>query len=296
MNGRNAGILHPGEMGVAVAATLKNSGYEVWWASEGRSAETRRRATDAGLHDAGSIADVCARCEAIISVCPPEFAEEMAREIAGQSFRGLYIDANAVSPPRARRIGQTIEAAGARFVDGCIIGLPARSRGETWIYFSGEHAEEAAGYFSTGPLEAEVLKGEIGKASALKMVFAAYTKGVAALRASVLGAAEELGVLPDLERQWGRSGPSFAGAVESIQHVAPKAWRFVAEMREIAETFEAAGMPPGFHRAAGEIFARLAPFKGAGKIGLEEALRQLHESYDDRNTGTRRHARSSRTA
>jgi 3-hydroxyisobutyrate dehydrogenase-like beta-hydroxyacid dehydrogenase len=272
---RIIGILHPGEMGAAVATTLKNSGHDVWWASEGRSPETSRRAQGAGLNDAVSIAEICRCCDAIVSVCPPEFAEAMACEIAGHDFRGLYIDANAVAPEKVSRIGRMMETGGVRFVDGCIIGLPASTRGETWIYLSGRHAHEAADCFTGGPLEAEVLDGEIGKASALKMVFAAQTKGLAALRASVLAAAEELGVLRDLERQWSRSGPPFAQVVGSLQHVAPKAWRFVAEMEEIAATFEAAGMPVGFHRAAGEIFARLAGFKGASKVELEHALQKL---------------------
>jgi 3-hydroxyisobutyrate dehydrogenase-like beta-hydroxyacid dehydrogenase len=274
----NIGILHPGEMGVAVAATLANSGCQVWWAPEGRSAETRCRAAAAGLRDAGSVRSICERCQVIVSVCPPEFAEATAREAVSYGFRGLYIDANAISPERARRIGAIVAAAGACFVDGCIIGLPPRNRGETWVYLSGTHAAQAAALFSGGPLEAEVLDGEIGKASALKMVFAAHTKGLAALRAAVLGAAQELGVLRELERQWARSGPPFARAVESIQHVAPKSWRFVAEMQEIAATFEAAGMPAGFHQAAGEIFARLAPLKGTAEIDLATALRLLRRS------------------
>ena len=185
---RTIGILHPGEMGVAVAATLRNSGHDACWASEGRSSETCRRAASAGLTDAGTVAAICRHCEAIVSVCPPEFAEAMAREISGHGFQGLYIDANAISPEKASRIARMMEAGGVRFVDGSIIGLPARRRGETWIYLSGRHAPEAAAWFSGGPLEVEVLEGEMGKASALKMVFAAHTKGLAALRAAVLAA------------------------------------------------------------------------------------------------------------
>ena len=272
----NVGILHPGEMGVAVAATLSNSGCHVWWASEGRSPETRCRAAAAGLLDAGSVHEICERCKAIVSVCPPEFAQATAREVVSYGFSGLYVDANAISPERASQIGELLTTAGACFVDGCIIGLPPQNRGDTWMYLAGTHATEAAALFSGGPLEVEVPEGEIGKASALKMVFAAHTKGLAALRAAVLGAAQELGVLCELERQWARSGPPFARAVESIQHVAPKSWRFVAEMQEIAATFEAAGMPAGFHYAAGEIFARLSPLKGATDVALERALQLLN--------------------
>jgi 3-hydroxyisobutyrate dehydrogenase-like beta-hydroxyacid dehydrogenase len=296
MRKRQIGVLHPGEMGVAVAGTLENSGHEVWWASDGRSADTHRRAAEAGLRDAGTVADLCRLCEAIVSVCPPEFAEAMAREISGNRFDGLYIDANAISPERARRIGHMMEANGIGFVDGCVIGLPTSNRGETWIYLSGERAPEAAAYFSAGPIEAEALAGEIGKASALKMVFAAHTKGMAALRAAVLGAANELDVLAELERQWARSGPPFAQAVASIQHVAPKAWRFVAEMKEIAETFGAAGMPQGFHQAAEEIFARLTPFKGASRVALEDALRQLNRNHNGPCPNAPRPTHSSRTA
>ena len=218
---------------------------------------------------------MCAVCPVIVSVCPPEFAEGLAHEIVDYGFRGLYIDANAISPERASRIGQLMEANGVAFVDGCIIGQPPAARGETWICFAGPQAADAAACFPAGPLEAEVLEGDIGKASALKMCFSAHAKGMAALRAAVVGAADQLGVLGDLERQWSRSGTPLARAIESIQITAPKAWRFVAEMKEIVATFESVGMPGDFHRAAGEIYERLAPLKGTQKPELAEALRRL---------------------
>jgi 3-hydroxyisobutyrate dehydrogenase-like beta-hydroxyacid dehydrogenase len=218
---------------------------------------------------------MCAVCPVIVSVCPPEFAEGMAHEIVEHGFRGLYIDANAISPERACRIGQLLASHGAAFVDGCIIGPPPAARGETWICFSGAQSSDAAACFPAGPLEAEVLAGDIGKASALKMCFSAHAKGMAALRAAVVGAADQLAVLGDLERHWARSGTPLARAIESIQITAPKAWRFVAEMKEIVATFESVGMPGDFHRAAGEIYERLAPFKGKEKPELAEALRRL---------------------
>jgi 3-hydroxyisobutyrate dehydrogenase-like beta-hydroxyacid dehydrogenase len=275
MSKQNIGVLHPGEMGVAVARTAQNSGHEVYWASGGRSPETCRRAAGAGLADAGTLRRMVELCPLIVSVCPPEFAEELAGEVIGLGYRGLYIDANAISPERVRRIGESMANHGIAFVDACIIGLPATMRGETWLYLSGPKAGDATSSFSGGPLEVEVLAGGIGQASALKMCFAAHTKGLAALRAAVLGAAEELGVLDDLRRQWERTGSTFDAAVGSLQHTAPKAWRFVAEMKEIAATFESAGMPGEFHLAAAEIFARLASFKGAGKPELRAALNKL---------------------
>jgi len=243
---------------MVVAVSAKNSGNEVFWASENRSADTRDRASQAGLHDAGTLAKLCELCPVIVSVCPPEFAEEIAEQVALQSYQGIYVDANAISPDRTRRIAQRLEAQSTRFVDGGIIGPPAVTRNRTWLYLSGEGAAEIASCFSAGPIETEVLEGEIGRASALKMCFAAYSKGSIALASAVLTAAENLEVLEDLKRQWSRSGPSLPDLEREILRAAPKAWRFVAEMLEIANTFESAGLPPEFHQAAAEIFRSVA--------------------------------------
>lgn len=277
MSKQKVGVIHPGQMGLVVAESMRNSGHEVCWASAGRSAETQRRAAGAGLTDAGSMAQLCEDCAALVSVCPPEFAEEVAREVAGLSFRGLYVDANAISPERTRRIGRLLTQRGGTFVDGCIIGMPARTRGETWLYVSGEQAEDVLPLFTGGPLEIEVLADEIGQASALKMCFAAQSKGSTALLAAVMGAAEALGVQGALERQWARSGPKFESAVAAIRGAGPKAWRFRAEMKEIADTFESVGVPEGFPLAAAEIYEKLVEFKGGALPELSTVLKRLRE-------------------
>ena len=117
-----------------------NSGYAVWWASEGRSDESRARAEQHHLNDAADLASLCARCEGIVSVCPPHAAEATADAVLAAGFRGTYIDANAIAPQRARRIGAKMDAAGATFVDGGIIGGPAWKPGATWLYLSGDAA------------------------------------------------------------------------------------------------------------------------------------------------------------
>lgn len=275
MSGQRIGILNPGEMGIVVAVSAKKSGNDVYWVSEGRSAASRERASNAGLNDAGTLANLCDVCTVIVSVCPPEFAEEVARQVAEQSYRGLYIDANAIAPARTLRIARCLEERGARFVDGGIIGPPATVRNRTWLYLSGADAAMASSYFSAGPIEAQILEGGIGKASALKMCFAAYSKGSTALLCAVLAAARELDVLEDLRRQWARNGPDFESVQREIARSAPKAWRFAPEMEEIAQTLEHAGIPEGFHLAAAEIYRRLADFKGREQPGLENVLAEL---------------------
>jgi len=269
------GILHPGQMGFMVALSAVNSGHQTYWASQNRSPATSRRATEAGLLDAGSIQDLCATCDAIASVCPPEFAESTAGQVTGHGFRGLYIDCNAISPERARRIGACLTQAGADFVDGGIIGLPTKVRGRTWLYLSGPRAADAAACFSAGPIETELLGDEPGRASALKMCFAAWTKGSTALLCAILGSAQRLGVIEELKRQWARNGPSWEDTAGHIERAAPKAWRWAPEMREIAETFASAGMPPGFHEGAAEIYSRLADFKDTPDIEIASLLARL---------------------
>ena len=155
------GILYPGQMGVSVAASAKNSGAEVIWASAGRSPQTRQRAMDAGLLDAVSLASLCDTCSIILCVCPPQAAEAVAAQVLDCRFRGLYLDANAISPERAKRIGEKLRAAGIEFVDGGIIGGPAWEPGTTYLYLSGEQAGQVAQLFSAGPLETEVLGEEL---------------------------------------------------------------------------------------------------------------------------------------
>ncbi|MFN8374826.1 MAG: DUF1932 domain-containing protein [Anaerolineae bacterium] len=244
--------------------------------SEGRRRDFAR-AEKYGLIDARTLKQLCATCSVIVSVCPPDAAEAVAESVVGFGFAGLYIDANAISPQRARNIGQALSQGGATLVDGGIIGGPAWKPNSTWLYLSGAAAAEAAALFAAGPLETRVIGDEIGKASALKMCFAAYSKGTTALLSAVMGAAEGLGVRAELEQQWSQNGSAFAEeAANRVRTVTAKAWRFAGEMNEIAATFESAGMPDGFHNAAAEVYRRMADFKDAAEVpALEEVLAAL---------------------
>ncbi len=257
------GILHPGQMGISVAASAVNSGARVTWASEGRSQETRERAESQGLVDLGSLEALCQTCSMIISVCPPHAAEDLAEQVLAAGFRGVYLDANAIAPQRVKRMALKMQAQGVIFVDGGIIGGPAWHPGRTWLYLSGPETERVAACFVAGPLETEVVGAEVGQASALKMCFAAYTKGSTALLCAIQAVAEALGVRPALETQWSRGGSDFSEQARTrTQRVTAKAWRFSGEMEEIAATFESAGLPGGFHQGAAEVYRRMADFKG----------------------------------
>lgn len=225
------GLLHPGEMGAAVGASVTG---EVVWASEGRSAETRARA--AAFRDVGSLAAVVAEADVILSICPPHAALAVARSCSG--FAGIYVDANAISPARAAEIA----ALHPQFVDGGIVGGPDAPT----LYLSGDRAEEIASLFR---LDTRV----VSNASAVKMAYAAWSKGTAAMLLAIRDVAAYYGV----EDEWRLATPELSERLERAEASAQaKGWRWVGEMEEIADAFAAAGEPDGFHRAAAEVFRR----------------------------------------
>lgn len=274
------GIVHPGEMGISIAAAAQKSGHQVYWASEGRSVQTRERAAKFNLQDVHTLANLSATCSLIVSICPPHAAEAVAQQVLTHAFTGIYLEANAIAPQRAVRLGQAMTAAGVTCVDGGVIGGPAWTPGTTQLYLSGPHADEVAACFSAGPLATCVIGPEVGKASALKMCFAAYTKGTTALLGAILATAERLGVREELFQQWSHDDAGFAEhAVQRVRQVTGKAWRFAGEMEQIAATFREAGLPGEFHLAAALIYQRLAPFKAAREIPtLDEVLTALCEA------------------
>jgi 3-hydroxyisobutyrate dehydrogenase-like beta-hydroxyacid dehydrogenase len=249
------GLLHPGEMGAAVGRCLTGAGYTVLWASEGRGPETAARARAAGLADAGTAAEMAERTDLILSTCPPHAALDVAWAVQG--FGGLYVDANAISPATAREVALMVEEGGATYIDGGIIGLPPVAAGTTRLYLSGPRADAVRGLFDGTPLDARVILSGTWSASAVKMAYAAWTKGAAALLLAARALARAEGVEDALLAEWALSQPSLADRAQGAARSATtKGWRWVAEMEEIAASMAAAGLPDGFHQAAAEIFRR----------------------------------------
>jgi 3-hydroxyisobutyrate dehydrogenase-like beta-hydroxyacid dehydrogenase len=240
---RTVGLLHPGEMGAAVGAVLRGQGIRVVWASEGRSDETRARAEGARLEDVGSV-DAVAQSDVVFSICPPHAALEVARS---SDFAGIYVDANAVSPATAAEVGRVV----GEFVDGGIVGSPPREPGTTRLYLSGDRSGIVAELFAGSALDARVVRN----ASAVKMAYAAWTKGTTAMLLAIRELARREGVEETLLAEWDLSLPGLRERHARAERSADaKGWRWVGEMEQIAATFEADGLPGGFHRAAAEVY------------------------------------------
>ena len=225
------GLLHPGEMGAAVGACVHG---EVIWASVGRSDATRSRG--AGFRDMGTVEAVVGEADVIFSICPPHAAVDVARACSG--FTGIYVDANAISPQRAAEVA----ALQPRFVDGGIVGGPPTEPGTT-LYLSGADAAALGALFVGSPLATRV----VSSASAVKMAYAAWSKGTTAMR--------DFARANGIEDEWRLAAPELAAQLPRAEAAAAKkGWRWVGEMEEIADTFAAAGQPEGFHRAAAEVY------------------------------------------
>lgn len=268
------GFLHPGEMGISLAAAALHNLAEVFWCSEGRSAATRKRAEQYHLTEIATLAQFCESCDIIIGVCPPHGALDQARTLIAQNFRGIYVEANAIAPAKVQVIAEELAAAGIHCIDGGIIGLPAWQEGSTCLYLSGSNTDVVQQCFAAGFLKTTLLGLEIGQASALKLCYAAWNKGHTALLTAILGAAESNGVRAALETQWEISNPGFTPQTHKrIAAVARKAWRFTGEMEEITATLQQSGMPPEFFVGAAEIYRRQAVFKDVSNApAIEEIL------------------------
>ena len=276
------GILHPGAMGASIGLSLLASAHEVGWVSEGRSADSHNRAKQ--FEAFATLDDMSAWADGIISVCPPDAAIAQAQAVYATAFDGLYVDANAIAPNSAKDIAQ-IFGSGA-YVDGGIIGPPALSEGTTRLYLSGQHAARVASWFSQGFLQAIALlasdhANSMVAASALKVAYAAHSKGSSALLLAVNALAASSGISEALKAEWDISQPGLNQRSDITAKVtSPKAWRFAGEMLEISETFQAQGLSGEFHQGAADIFASMADLKDQPGADLDQVIAQILGSGD----------------
>ena len=257
-------VLHPGEMGASLGHALIASGHCPHWVSSQRSEQTHRRAKNANLIAQPSLKQALDQVEAVISVCPPEFALDVGQSVLNLGFQGLYCDANAIAPGTAQHLAKDF---GESYVDGGIVGPPARRQGSTRLYLSGSKSQEICSLFEGSVLDARVIEGPTLAASAIKMCYAAYTKGSSAMLLAIRALAASHGVTEVLRSEWDISQPSLWDRSERTgPGTTRKAWRFAPEMQEIAKTFHDEGLPSGFHQAAAEVYSRMASLKDSEPV------------------------------
>jgi 3-hydroxyisobutyrate dehydrogenase-like beta-hydroxyacid dehydrogenase len=231
-------VIAPGMMGAAVAKRLVDHGLKVLTSLEGRSAGTRARAKSAGLIAASD--EEIAAADFMLSILPPgdavALAQRFAPPLAASNSKPVYVDCNAVSPRTAERIAAVIAPTGSPFVDAGIIGAPPKPNDAgPRFYASGPDASRFAALKDFG-LDIRVLGGPMSAASALKMSYAGITKGTQALGAVMMLAATRGGTADALVAELQGSQPQMlAWLKRSLALMPPKAYRWIAEMHEIAD-------------------------------------------------------------
>lgn len=266
-------ILHPGAMGVSLGLNLSFNDHETYWVSANRSMATARRAKDQGMNAVSNLKQALDIAEVVISICPPSAALDVAESVAEHHFNGIYCDANAVAPDTSLQIAEIFNDS---YVDGAVVGPPSHSPGTTRLYLAGKNAQLVAELFVGSHLGCCILPNGVVSASALKMCYAAYTKGTAALILALRAKAEHYGISDVLQQEWEQSIPGLWERSERMsQGVSRKAWRFAPEMREIARSFEMASLPNGFHQAAAEIYERMASLRDVSEVSTPAIIKQL---------------------
>ena len=232
-------VIAPGEMGAAVGGRLRESGAEVRTSLVGRSPKSAERAKRHGLIAVESDAALVTDAAFVLSIVPPAEAVPLARRLApalaASRAKPVYVDCNAVSPATVVEVAGVLRSTGCGFVDAGIIGSPPQPGGAGPRFYASGPMAARFGELRDCGIDARVMDGEIGAASALKMSYASLTKGLTALGTAMMLGATQAGVADALKRELADSQPALRAWLErSVPRMYPKAYRWVAEMEEIA--------------------------------------------------------------
>jgi 3-hydroxyisobutyrate dehydrogenase-like beta-hydroxyacid dehydrogenase len=229
---------------------LQEKETDIFRYSEG----TQSRARKAGVELSPTLEGLVSSCDALLSIVPPRDARKTAQRIAAATSpvagsRKLplyYLDLNAIAPQSAVEInGLFTSNANIKLVDGGIIGGVPYAKEPT---ASGKPDWHCPSLIVSGPdrlpdpalgklLNIQHLDLPIGSATGLKMCFACTTKGFVSLAIQSFTTANELGVLPELRAYLEKYNPSTLKLAEKgLVTMPPKAYRWVHEMMEVADT------------------------------------------------------------
>ncbi|MEU9779149.1 DUF1932 domain-containing protein [Streptomyces sp. NPDC047968] len=277
-------LLNPGSMGAPLASHAVSAGHRVLWVSRGRSTSTQQRAHQAGLTTCDSLEGALAESQMVLSICPPHAAEDVAIAVSRHRFTGTYVDANAISPQRMRRISEHLPAE-CTVLDGCIVGPPP-ARGRTArLYLSGlsEASSTVEKLFSGSDVHVRRAGEEIGAASALKMAFASYQKAARTLAGVAHALAHHHGVADLLTEEAATMPANILSDPGYLPSVAARAWRWAPEMREVADTLRGADLPDDIASATAEVMKLWERDKDRADLPLHEALAHLYTGDEAAN-------------
>ena len=258
-------IIAPGNMGAAIGGRLVANGVEVRTLLDGRSAATVARAEAAGM--VGVTPEAIADVDFVLSVVPPQEVLATARSLAGPLAaavrKPVYVECNAINPATTQAVGAVITDTGAAYVDGSIIGMPPREGyAGPALFVSGPDAARVDA-LSTYGMDIRVMDGPVGAASAIKMAYGGITKGLIAVGSAMILGAVDNDVGGDLKAELAKSQPRLLeGFSRSIPDMFEKAYRWVAEMEEIAGFLPEGSPHADMYRSVAAFYEWLAAEEG----------------------------------
>ena len=254
-------ILSPGEMGHAIGRSLVNQGFETITYLKERSARTRELSKLGKIKEVKDFNTLVTKADLILSILVPskalEVAEKVASAVKETGKPTIFVDCNAISPGTAEKIESIICNTGSKFIDASIVGsIPGRGT-DPRLYVSGKETDLMQQLNGQGITVISV-GDTVGRASGIKMCYAALTKGTSALHFALLIAAEAMGLSEELKRELMFSQPEIYTRMErQLPTIPMNAGRWAGEMEEIAKAFQRVGVTGNFHLGASEIFDQL---------------------------------------
>ncbi|WP_327274333.1 DUF1932 domain-containing protein [Streptomyces sp. NBC_01224] len=269
-------VLHPGSMGAAVTAELVAGGHEVLWVPKERSENTWRRAREVRATACDSLAEALSRSAVVLSVCPPQAAEDVAAAVAAHAFAGVYVDVNAISPQRVQRIAGKIRP-GSAVIDGSVFGRPPGDWRTARLYLAGvgSAVDLVASLFVDSALHVCRVGDAVGSASALKMAFASYQKAARTLAGVAHALADAHGVGDQLTGEAEIMISAILSDPEYLPSVAARAWRWAPEMEEVADTLREADLPTDMAEATARVLSFWERDKDQYDLPVVHVLSQL---------------------
>ena len=193
-----------------------------------------------------SAAEAVRDAGAVLSLVTADQALPAARHAAGLLRAGtLWLDMNSVAPDTKRAAAGAIEDAGGRYVDVAVLA-PVHPQGlAVPLLVSGSHAEAGAAQLrAIGFTNVRIIAGGVGKASAIKMIRSVMVKGLEALTAEWILAAEAAGIRGEAVAALNASWPGTDWAAKAdynLERMLVHGVRRAAEMDEVVKTLDALG-------------------------------------------------------
>ena len=245
-------------MGHALGQLLKEHELRVITSLTGRSGRTRMLSEKTGIIDVPDLNELVEQADVLMSVtvseAVPGLCEQIANAVKATGTDLLFAECNAIAPELSKKMEGVLSESGARYVDASIIGGPPRDGSSPRVYVSGDNAAEFEQLRDFG-LDVRNLGPQLGRASGIKMCYAAMTKGTTALQSELLIAAEKMGLTQELMAEFSGSQPAVVQRMEGwIPSMPAKSRRWISEMEQIEATFRDLGLTPNIFKGVTDIY------------------------------------------